>query len=133
MDLTAIRVAIAAAIASPTLRASGQFLPDPNPPVAMVWPPPGEFLTFDTMTDTPDSLRLLVTVLVAKSSDRAAQNALDDFLAGTNIWTALASDPNLGGLCSYAKFTGASTYNYRELAPGGPQYLGVDLAVEVML
>jgi hypothetical protein len=129
MDLVAVRVALAATVAAHEgIRASGSALDNPEPPVALVWPATGVFLTFDTMTTAPDSLNLTVTVLVAKQTDRGSQEALDAYLAGTSIWAAI-TDQTLGGLCSYCQFVEARNYGLLEWA--GIQYLGFELLTEV--
>ena len=49
----------------PGLRSSAIAPDNPSPPIAVVWPTSGTFMTFDTMTGSPDSLLLTVTILVA--------------------------------------------------------------------
>lgn len=90
----------------PGLRTSDYVPDDPKPPIAVVMPPT---IRFDTaMGRGLDEYEFLVTVIVGKQSERAAQKLLDSFCAptgATSIKTAIESDRFLAGNCQDLRVT----------------------------
>lgn len=76
--------------------------------------------------------RMKVTVIVARTSERAAQSALDEYLSysGTkSIRTAISRDTTLGGKAQTLIVDRAD--NLRMIAQGDANYLAVDFSVLV--
>ena len=90
----------------PGLRTSDYVPDDPKPPIAVVMPPT---INFDTaMGRGLDEYEFIVTVIVGKQSERAAQRLLDSFCApkGTgSVKTAIESDRFLAGNCQDLRVT----------------------------
>ena len=90
----------------PGLRTSDYVPDDPKPPIAVVMPPT---IKFDTaMGRGLDEYEFIVTVIVGKQSERAAQRLLDSFCApkGTgSVKTAIESDRFLAGNCQDLRVT----------------------------
>lgn len=81
---------------------------------------------------TADFIRMRVLVLVDNATGRAAQDALDGYLAGSGANSVkTAVEGNLGGIvddCSVTQAGKPGIYTY-----GGVDYLGSELQVEVMV
>ncbi len=130
---TALREALAEAlIAVPGLRVTSVVPGAPNPPIAVV----GQWVAeYDqTLNRGFDRYRFTVRLLVAPSTDRAAQEHLDSYLASSgssSVKAALEADQTLGGV--------ASTVRVVRVGPvpqvfdlGAQSYLGADVEVEVL-
>lgn len=129
--LTGIRTGLATRLATITGLRTHATLPDQvNPPCALVQP---DGIDFDaTMGRGLDKYRLTVRLLVARASERAAQGALDAYLAPTgagSVKAAIEGDITLGGIVDATRVTRATGYGVYEV--GGVPYLGCDFAIEV--
>jgi hypothetical protein len=111
------------------LRVSATMLDAPRPPVAMVYP---DSIEFDLNANRgADTFLFIVSVLVGRADDRAAQNRLDSFVAGPlSVKAAIESDRTLGGAADTCRVT--SMRNYQQVAVGETVYLGVEFEVEVV-
>lgn len=127
-----IRQGIAANLATvPGLRTS-YYVPDnPNPPVAIIYPPA---ITYDQSFGRGlDKYDLQVIVLVAKLEDRIAQDLIDTFCApvGTgSVKAAIEADRSLGGTVSDLRVTNMTGVTPTTIADG-QLYLTATWAVEV--
>lgn len=109
------------------------FVPDQLPvPAAFVGAL--ESVDFDTtMQRGCDRWLIPVRVGVSRATDRAAQAALDTYLAGSgerSIKAALEGDATLGGTAYTVRVQSAAKYGVFEHA--GAQYLGAEWLVEVI-
>ena len=107
VSVNGMRTRIAANLATISgLRTSDYVPDDPKPPIAVVMPPT---IKFDTaMGRGLDEYEFIVTVIVGKQSERAAQRLLDSFCApkGTgSVKTAIESDRFLAGNCQDLRVT----------------------------
>ena len=88
------------------LRTSDYVPDDPKPPVAVVMPPT---IKFDlAMGRGLDEYEFVVTVIVGRQSERAAQRLLDSLCAPTgagSIKTAIESNRSLAGQCQDLRVT----------------------------
>jgi hypothetical protein len=102
-----------------------------NPPMAVVYPQPGTFLTFDTtLSRGSDDLTFLVHLFASTASDRAGQDALDSYLAGSGATSVKAAVEGQDvGEAHYMVVTEAR--NYGQTDYGGVTYLSVEFIVQV--
>ena len=99
VSISTIRNKLAVNLATvPGLRTSDYVPDDPKPPVAVVMPPT---IKFDiAMGRGLDELEFIVTVIVGKQSERAAQRLLDSLCApkgSGSVKTAIEIDRTLAG------------------------------------
>lgn len=99
-----------------------------NPPAAVVR---RRRTSYDaTMARGSDDLEFVVTLFVSSANDRAAQDALDSYLATTGTTSVKAAvDGNLNSTVSFARVATAEQERLVEYA--GITYLAVDFIVEV--
>jgi hypothetical protein len=133
-SLSAVRDGIKAQLAAITGLRVYDTIPDQiSPPAAVVAPASGTFLEFDsTMARGSDDLHFVVALLVARGSDRAAQDTLDGYLAGSgaaSVKAAIESGGTLGGAVQWVSVPAAR--NYGSLDIGGVSYLGCEFVVDV--
>ena len=107
MSIGGMRTALASNLASISgLRTSDYVPDDPKPPVAVVMPPT---IKFDlAMGRGLDEYEFVITVIVGKQSERAAQKLLDSLCAPTgagSVKTAIESDRFLAGQCQDLRVT----------------------------
>lgn len=116
----------------PGLRAY-DILPDKvSPPFAAVVPATPA-LTREAMARGVMMYRFRILLGVSRATDRAAQDALDDYLAtsgATSVWVALESDKTLNEQASDVHVVECSDYGVLEFA--GQGYLGAEFEVEVI-
>jgi len=129
-DLSAIRQALADKMGNVYGLRSSATMPDaPRPPQAVILP---DRIEYDLdMSRGADMFFFLVTVIVGRADDRAAQNNLDRFVSGTDsIKAAIEADMTLGGVVNFARVTEMT--NYRQINVGDTIYLGAEFEVEVV-
>jgi len=129
-DLSAIRQALADKMGNVYGLRSSATMPDaPRPPQAVILP---DRIEYDLdMSRGADTFFFLVTVIVGRADDRAAQNNLDRFVSGTDsIKAAIEADMTLGGVVNFARVTEMT--NYRQINVGDTIYLGAEFEVEVV-
>ena len=107
MSIGGMRTGLATNLASISgLRTSDYVPDDPKPPVAVVMPPT---IKFDlAMGRGLDEYEFVITVIVGKQSERAAQKLLDSLCAPTgagSVKTAIESDRFLAGQCQDLRVT----------------------------
>ena len=130
--LSDVRAALAAAVDNvPGLRATGSMAGEISPPVAVVVPARGPFITYgETMEAGVADYELEVILLVSYADERSGQLLLDGYLSATgpnSVRAAVAADPSLGQVVDYAVVTVAQDYGLIDWA--GVQYLGARLLV----
>lgn len=106
------------------------FVPDnPTPPMAVVVP---VRVTYDTaFARGSDEYQFQIVLLVARASDRGAQDTLDAYLGGvSDLKTAIESDRTLGGVVADLRVTECTSYGPE--AVGETQYLAATFAVQVV-
>lgn len=129
-DLSAIRQALADKMGNVYGLRSSATMPDaPRPPQAVILP---DRIEYDLdMSRGADTFFFLVTVIVGRADDRAAQNNLDRFVSGSDsIKAAIEADMTLGGVVNFARVTEMT--NYRQINVGDTIYLGAEFEVEVV-
>lgn len=100
-----------------------------NVPAAVVFPERGEPRTLGQVRDTQ---QYRLQVVVARGSDRTAQDALDGYLSytgATSIRAALAATSGLG--LSGVRAWVAGWENYGEVIWNDTSYLGADVLITV--
>ena len=107
VSISTIRNKLAVNLATvPGLRTSDYVPDDPKPPVAVVMPPT---IKFDiAMGRGLDEYEFIVTVIVGKQSERAAQRLLDSLCApkgSGSVKTAIEIDRTLAGNCQDLRVT----------------------------
>lgn len=99
-----------------------------NPPAAFIFP---QGVSFDNAFNRGmNTYTFVVTVVVARQSERSSQNALDTYVSGTganSVKRALESDKTLGGKAFDVRVT--DVRNYGELAAGEVTYLSAEFVV----
>lgn len=107
MSVSGMRTGLATNLATIAgLRTSDYVPDDPKPPVAVVMPPTIKYdLAFGRGLD---EYEFVVTVIVGRQSERAAQRLLDSLCAPTgsgSVKTAIESDRFLAGQCQDLRVT----------------------------
>lgn len=114
------------------LRAHDTIPDDISVPTAVVGAP--ESIDFDTTYGRgADRYTIPIRVYASLASERAGQDKLDGYLAGsgaTSIKAAIEGDVTLGGAAHTTRVTQAKDYGIYEIA--GVQYLGVVFLCEVI-
>lgn len=106
-----------------------------TPPAAVITPGfEGEpTIRFDsTMARGADDFLFTVTLLIQYADDRAAQEELDAYLAGSgaqSVKALIEGDESLGGVAHFAHVT--EVRNYGPVTYGEVRFLGVDFGVEI--
>jgi hypothetical protein len=129
-SVSALRDGIAAQLALvPNLRVSATFLDAPRPPVAMVLP---DGIDYDLNANRgADTFTFIVSLLVGRADDRAAQRNIDVYVVGPNsVKAAIEQDRTLGGAANTCRVT--QMRNYGQVSVGDLVYLGVEFEVEVV-
>lgn len=134
-SVTAVREALAAALATVEGLRPHAFIPDNIvPPAAIIAPAQGTFLTYDSsFSGGSDDMRFIIQLLVSTASDRAGQENLDAYLAAAgdkSVKAAVEDDPSLGGIVDSVAVAEAS--NYGKVSLEGTEYFGCEFAVEVL-
>lgn len=130
--LSAVRAALAAAVSNvPGLRADASVPGQVSPPVAVITPARGPFITYtETFEQNVAVYTLEVILLVSYADDRAGQLLLDGYLSATgaaSVRAAVAADQTLGHVVDYAVVTSAQDYGL--ITWGTETYLGARLLV----
>jgi hypothetical protein len=103
-----------------------------SPPAALVAPP--SVIRYGASLGSGwDSVTLIVRVLVAKATDRSAQDRLDAYLASSgasSVIAAIEADTTLGGACNLARVLQAQNIGAYDYA--GIPLLGVEFTIEVL-
>lgn len=127
--LTDLRNGLAANLATISGLRIQAWQPDNiNPPAAFIFP---QGVSFDNAFNRGmNTYTFVVTVVVARQSERSSQNALDTYVSGTganSVKRALESDKTLGGKAFDVRVT--DVRNYGELAAGEVTYLSAEFVV----
>lgn len=133
MNISTIRDGLKARLATiPNLRAY-DVLPDGFAPPAALVAPPSSVQYGASLGKQWDRVVLTVRVLVAKASDRSAQDRLDEYMSTGNarsVADAIEGDTTLGGAANLARVLsaqGVGVYDY-----SGVPLLGCEFTVEVL-
>ena len=129
-SVSALRNGIATQLALvPNLRVSATFLDAPRPPVAMVLP---DGIDYDLNANRgADTFTFIVSLLVGRADDRAAQRNIDVYVVGPDsVKAAIEQDRTLGGAANTCRVT--QMRNYGQVSVGDVVYLGVEFEVEVV-
>lgn len=138
-SVTQIRQGIATRLATISgLRVHAFVVGDVAPPAAVVIPgDPGRknamAIAYDaTMGRGSDDFLFTVLLLVANKVERASQEALDTYLAGSgasSIKAAIEGEDSLGGVAHFTRVVGVRDYGV--VSYGGQSYVGAEFMVEV--
>lgn len=111
------------------LRNSDYWRDSPRPPIAMVLP---ETVDYDLNANRgADTFTFLVSVLVGRADDRAAQANADQYIVGENsVKKAIESDRTLGGAANTCRVTRMGSYG--QVSIGEVIYLELQFEVEVV-
>lgn len=130
-DITAIRAALAAALANVDgLEVNTRMVSLPNPPAAMIRPESGTFA--DNDNGGMDRLRFRVHLLVSRADAESGQDLLDEYLATSNVKAAIEADRKLGGTVDRVRVRDWENYGYIAWGPSEHVYLGAELVVEIV-
>jgi hypothetical protein len=78
-----------------------------------------------------DTFTFIVSLLVGRADDRAAQRNIDVYVVGPNsVKAAIEQDRTLGGAANTCRVT--QMRNYGQVSVGDLVYLGVEFEVEVV-
>lgn len=132
-SLSTVRAALASRVDTiPGLTALARMPGSISPPMAVVVPGAGTFVTYgDSMSGTV-RLSLAVVLYVTYSHQDGSQDALDAYLADSgsqSVMAAVAADPTLGGVVEFAGVTEARNYGIVNVA--NVDYLSCDLGVDI--
>ena len=132
---TAVRQALAAYITTNTgLRATADRFGSISPPMAVILPATGTFITYSDTMDGSCGITLRAVLLVSEASSTQGQDTLDPYLSVTgsqSIYAALQKDPTLGGVVSYAVIREATGYGVMNWA--GMDYLAAHLIADIVI
>lgn len=111
------------------LRVSDYWRDDPRPPMAMVLP---DRIEYDLNANRgADTYIFVISVLVSRADDRAAQDNVDQYIVGPNsVKTAIESDRTLDGTANTCRVT--EMRNYGQVVVGDTIYLQVEFELEVV-
>jgi hypothetical protein len=127
---SAVRSGLATALDAITGLRCFDYVPDGlAPPAAVVEPLEVSF--DESMKRGSDFYRAFILVIVGRMSERSANDALDDYLAGSgakSVKAAIEADPTLGGACSTLQVTGALP---REVVVSGVDMLAYRYEVDI--
>lgn len=129
-SVSEIRAALATAMGSVEGLRTSAHVPDaPRPPIAVVMP---DRVEYDLNARRgADRYFFTVTVLASRADDRAAQQNLDEYLAGPkSVKDAIESDRTLGGKADTCRVT--QMQNYAAVPVGETTYLSAQFVVEVV-
>lgn len=133
MNIANIRAGLKTRLATISGLRCYETVPDQfSPPAAIVGMPTA--IQFDFVFGrAADRLTYPVRLLVAKATDRSAQERLEQYLDGSgslSVKTAIEADPSLGGAANVTRVLSAQGLGVYDM--GGVSYLGCDLTVEVI-
>lgn len=104
-----------------------------QPPAAVIAPPDGDFVTYDTAAGQ-DNIELTVTLFVQQGQYRTAYEAVFSYLLGAgSIRDAVAADPDLGGLVDSCRVLTARNFGDRSYGTAEAKYPGAEFPVEILL
>jgi len=111
------------------LRVSDYWRDDPRPPMAMVLP---DRIGYDLNANRgADTYIFVISVLVSRADDRAAQDNVDQYIVGPNsVKTAIEADRTLDGTANTCRVT--EMRNYGQVVVGDTIYLQVEFELEVV-
>lgn len=111
------------------LRVSDYWRDDPRPPMAMVLP---DRIEYDLNANRgADTYIFVISVLVSRADDRAAQDNVDQYIVGPNsVKTAIEADRTLDGTANTCRVT--EMRNYGQVVVGDTIYLQVEFELEVV-
>lgn len=133
MNIANIRAGLKTRLATISGLRCYETVPDQfSPPAAIVGMPTS--IQFDFVFGrAADRLTYPVRLLVAKATDRSAQERLEQYLDGSgalSVKTAIEADPSLGGAANVTRVLSAQGLGVYDM--GGVSYLGCDFTVEVI-
>lgn len=133
MNIASIRAGLKTRLATITGLRCYETIPDQfSPPAAIVGMPTS--INFDfTFARATDRITYPVRLLVAKATDRSAQERLEQYLDGSgalSVKAAIEGDPSLGGAANVTRVLSAQGLGVYDM--GGVSYLGCDFTVEVI-
>jgi hypothetical protein len=111
------------------LRTSDYWRDNPRPPIAMVLP---DTLDYDLNANRgADEFTFIVSVLVGRADDRAAQRNADQYIVGPNsVKAAIESDRTLDGSANTCRVNRMRSYG--QVSVGEVIYLELQFEVEVV-
>ena len=111
------------------LRVSDYWRDDPRPPMAMVLP---DRVEYDLNANRgADTYIFVISVLVSRADDRAAQDNVDQYIVGPNsVKAAIEADRTLDGTANTCRVT--EMRNYGQVVVGDTIYLQVEFELEVV-
>ena len=130
--VSSLRAGLATALGTIANLRVYELVPDnPQHPSAIIRIDRVEFDS--TMARGSDEFAFVITVVVGRADDRAAQMKLETYVAGSgsqSIKTAIESDPTLGGIAMACRVQTAQNIGSLE-RPDGTSLLAVDFVVSV--
>ena len=133
MNISSIRDGLKTRLATISGVRAYDVIPDSFAPPAAIVAPPTRIQYGASLGKAWDSVTFTVRLLVAKATDRSAQDRLDAYLdstGATSIVAAIEADPTLGGAANLARVIacqGIGVYDY-----AGVALLGAEFTVEII-
>lgn len=126
MTVTAVRGGLVTILAPVISRVYDFPFSQPVPPMAHVVL--GDLRYDEAMQGSADRYEFIVRVLVGRSDDRSAVDALDPYLS--SVPAAVNADPTLGGACDSARVTEARNFGVYVVAE--TNLLGIEFVVDII-
>jgi len=133
VNLASLRAGLATRLATIAGLRTYETIPDNwAPPAAIVGMP--SLIAFDyTLARSNDRVVFPVRILVAKATDRSAQERLENYLGSsgsTSVKQAIEADRTLGGAANLTRVLSAQGLGIYDIQ--GVPYLGAEFTVEVI-
>ena len=132
MNIGSVREGLRARLATISGLRTFAEIPESIPVPCAIVGIPSEIQFDATLARTNDQATFPVRVMVAKANDRAAQKALDAYLASTgatSVKTAIEAESTLGGAANTVKVDRVSGIGVYTVS--GVDYLGAEFSVRV--
>jgi len=129
----AVRAAYATWLTSKMgLRATPNRFQQINPPMAVIMPATGTFISYARTFDGETDYTLRAIILVSEGDSVSGQDLIDTYLSpsGANsVYAAVQADPTLGGQVSFAAVIEATAYGLMNF--NGVDYLAAHLTTQI--
>lgn len=133
MNIASIRAGLRTQLATIAGLRCYETIPDQFAAPAAIVGMPTQIVFDFTFNRATDRVLYPVRLLVAKATDRSAQERLEQYLDGSGVLsvkTAIEADPTLGGAANITRVLNAAGLGVYDM--GGVPYLGCEFQIEVI-
>lgn len=133
MNISSIRAGLKTRLATISGLRCYETIPDQFAAPAAIVGMPTQIVFDFTFNRSTDRITYPVRLLVAKATDRSAQERLEQYLDGSgalSVKAAIEADPTLGGAANLTRVLNASGLGVYDM--GGVPYLGCEFQIEVI-